>query len=88
MSEGWHLDRRVPIAIILAIVGQTVLGGIWIGRMETRIESLEEWQRGNARIDARLAVLENQNLEIRRSLDEMNGNLRRLWDRGRQQERP
>jgi hypothetical protein len=86
--EGWHLDRRVPIAIILAIVGQTVLGGIWIGRMEARIQALEEWQRGNARIDARLAVLENQNLEIRRSLDEMNGNLRRLWDRGRQQERP
>lgn len=27
-AEPWHLDRRIPIALILAIIGQTA-GAVW-----------------------------------------------------------
>lgn len=50
--ESWHLDKRVPLALILTLIGYG-LGGIWyIGRME-------------ARFDQRLAVLEQQFKEQR-----------------------
>jgi len=40
-SAGWHLDRRVPIAIIFALIVQT--GGIfyWGGQLATRVDNTE-----------------------------------------------
>ena len=39
--EQWHLDKKVPIAIIVAICIQT--GGLiwWAARLESRVGSLE-----------------------------------------------
>ncbi len=39
--EGWHLDKKVPISIILALLAQGA-GGIWyLGRIEARVTQLE-----------------------------------------------
>jgi hypothetical protein len=77
-TGGWHLDRRVPVAIMLALVGQTILGGIWIGRMDARLEAVEAWQEQNSRIDSRLAVLEERVLDVNRRLDRQLQVLERL----------
>lgn len=46
-AESWHLDKRVPLALIVALLGQAI-GALWyVGRME-------------ARFDARIAVIEQQ----------------------------
>ena len=87
-SESWHLDKRVPLALILAAIGQ-VIGAVWyIGRMEARFE-------------ARLAVTEQQISEqtmrderqdryvaesmalLRAHLERMEAKLDRLYERER-----
>jgi len=53
-QQGWHLDRRVPVTIILALVLQT-MGGVWWGaRLDARVES------NTARLAAAEALLTNQ----------------------------
>ena len=42
--EHWHLEKRVPITIIIAVVVQTIVIGIWIGRFETRMDTVEAVQ--------------------------------------------
>lgn len=38
----WHLDKRVPVALIFTILLQTVGAGIWVGTIASRVTSLEE----------------------------------------------
>ena len=64
----WHLDRRVPIALLVAILAQTACFGFWVGGLVARVGHVEQWQSDNARVDARLAVLETQTAEIMRIL--------------------
>lgn len=35
--EPWHLDRRVPIALILALLGQTAGMGWWASSIQATI---------------------------------------------------
>ena len=39
-KEPWHLDRRVPIATLAVLIGQIVLGVIWITTLSNRVETL------------------------------------------------
>lgn len=68
-AESWHLDRRVPVAIILAIALQTAGAVFWFGQLSTRVDTIENWISDNRRIDARLSVLEANTTEIRRILE-------------------
>ena len=36
MKEGWHLDKKVPLSIILAIVAQTAVLFMWGARLDER----------------------------------------------------
>lgn len=72
---GWHLDKRVPIALIAAISLQTLAGGFWLGTLATRVSSVEQWQANNGRIEARLSVLENQSSTILRALERVEDRL-------------
>lgn len=60
--NGWHLDKRVPVAIIVTIVIQIVGFGFLFGSHDSRIAELE--RRANAQdsvyrqIPERLARLE------------------------------
>ena len=41
-KPGWHLDRRVPITLIIVIVTQLVGFGILYGNLENRVTHLEQ----------------------------------------------
>jgi len=41
-SENWHLDKRIPVALIIALLMQFGLGVWWIASIEGRVTSLEE----------------------------------------------
>jgi len=41
---GWHLDKKVPLALISALVMQTAVFGMWVGSINTRVEALENRQ--------------------------------------------
>jgi uncharacterized coiled-coil protein SlyX len=40
-NESWHLDKRVPISLILVLLGQTVAIVWWASAVENRVAVLE-----------------------------------------------
>ena len=40
-QETWHLDRKVPIGIIVAIVLQTFAILVWAAKLDSRVSFLE-----------------------------------------------
>lgn len=38
---GWHLDKRVPLAVIATIVGQTIFVVVWLSSLGERVNTLE-----------------------------------------------
>lgn len=44
MSEEtahWHLDKRVPLALIITLVGQIIVSIWWLANISYRIDTLE-----------------------------------------------
>ena len=41
-ERHWHLDKRVNLSIIIAIVAQTAALLIWGTRLDSRVENLEK----------------------------------------------
>ena len=58
--EHWHLDRRVPLALIVALVLQT--GGMawWAATLENRVEHLEEQIATSSSLGERLTRVEER----------------------------
>lgn len=82
-KEQWHLDKKVPITIILAMLGQFA-GGLWfVGRLDARIIALETAQTAQAERDARQDTSHNDSLTlIREDMREISRKLDRLVERG------
>ena len=64
----WHLDKRIPLAIVATIAVQTILAGIWVGSLQSQVATMAEWIHDNRNVDSRLAVLESQNTSIQGTL--------------------
>lgn len=63
----WHLDKKVPISIILAMLVQFG-GGLWfIARLDARIIALETAQVAQADRDNRQDMNHNDSLGLLRS---------------------
>jgi hypothetical protein len=79
----WHLDRRVPITLILTIVIQTFSFVWFIGKMDSRIEHLEtgsvvQKERDNGQDTTAKEALAN----LRADIKEIDRKLDRLIERG------
>ena len=37
-AEGWHLNKSVPVAIILTILGQFLIGLWFIAKLDSKVE--------------------------------------------------
>lgn len=63
-KDEWHLDRKVPIGIIIALAVQTVsfltVATAWKTSVEGRIGRLEEIAAANSSQTERIIVLEQQ----------------------------
>lgn len=48
----WHIDRRVPVSLIITLVlvfgGQSITAIVWASRVDARIERLEEGAKTSA----------------------------------------
>jgi hypothetical protein len=67
-GTSWHLDKRVPVAIIVAMVIQVGAFGFWVGSIANEVENNTEWIRSRQSLDARMAVLEEQVKDIKEIL--------------------
>lgn len=68
-QEPWHLDKRVPVVLILAIIGQTFLGGWYVSSIDSRISRLEIEAVKNQSTGERLARIEEKLTAIIDRLD-------------------
>jgi hypothetical protein len=63
-DKEWHLDKRVPIGIIAAIVFQTItfvaLGSQWMAKMELRVDTIERALEDRRTQGDRLIILEQK----------------------------
>lgn len=62
------LDKRVTLAVILAIVLQTSSGLIWAGQAAERLSNVERSMGAVAALNERIARLEEQVIDMRESL--------------------
>jgi len=72
MSE-WHLDKRVPLALILTIVVQTAMLGVWVGTIQARVSANERAIEASADTAERLARIEAILERVERRLDQERG---------------
>jgi len=78
-SGGWHLDKRVPIMLILAIFAQTISFVWFFSKMDSRIQALEAAALRQKDRDDRqdktaseiLSSLRNDIKEVDRKLDRL-----------------
>lgn len=73
----WHLDKRVPIALIVAILIQTAGALTWAGAASERINQLERQVTGGSDLGERTARLEVQAVYMRAALDRIEDKLDR-----------
>jgi hypothetical protein len=67
-SPRWRVDRTIPLAVLIFLAIQTVVSGMWIGRTETRLGTIEDWVKLNNSTDRRLSVIESQLARIEHHL--------------------
>ena len=86
--EPWHLDKRVPITLIIAIVIQSVTFVWWAAKLDSKVQEydhritvIESWQDGIqtilGQVNERLARIEERGTAMVETLKEINQNLRR-----------
>ena len=70
--EEWHLDKKVPISIIIALVLQTfgfvAIGSAWKAEVESRLAVVEKQVDERKNQGDRLIVIEEQLRFIKESL--------------------
>lgn len=70
-ENQWHLDKRVPIALIFALIVQTGAIFSWITNVEKRLEHLEDVDKARLTHESRIIVLEQGFGYIRNDLAEI-----------------
>ena len=82
--EQWHLDKRVPIALIFAILIQSVAAVWWAASISERVQHIEERQvevRARASsIDAALTVQAQRSAVLAEAVSNTNTRLGELQD--------
>ena len=81
LGSEWHLDKRVPIALIATIVMQTMAAVWWAATMQSRIEALEKMLAASATTESRLVRLEQVTLTQSRTMDRIESKLDRVIER-------
>ena len=77
-SESWHLDKRVPVALIITIMMQTVAAVWWAASLSARVDALErDWARFSAVVN-RLRVQEDRAARVDVRLEALYGRLERI----------
>ena len=76
-DEKWHLDRRVPLAMILAIILQTSTFIWWASSLTERVNTLERERVATAPQGDRLTRVEVKVEGVQTSLDRIERLIRR-----------
>lgn len=60
-DESWHLDKKVPVAIIVVLIGQFLLGLWFIAKLDSKVE---EQAARLAKTEAQVSVIDREAREF------------------------
>ncbi len=67
-NENWHVDKKIPLALIGAIIVQTGAAFWWASSVNEKVASLESWQRESKNVAADIAVVKSQIADLKEIL--------------------
>jgi len=67
-KESWHLDKKVPVSIILVLLGQMLIGAWVAGDMSSRLVALESQDEENREVNKIVYGMEADIQNIKDSL--------------------
>ena len=76
-SKRWHLDKTVPLAVIIAMFVQTAGFVFWAGALSERVSNLEKQQTSTAPQADRLTRVEVKIENIQEGITEIKRLIRR-----------
>lgn len=80
-KQEWHLDRRLPVGMIITILFQCG-GGIWLAaQMDGRVDTLETQHVENLRMDKEIYGIQSDMSAIRLTLIRIETHLEKQDDR-------
>jgi hypothetical protein len=84
VAEGWHLDKKVPLSLIAAMIAQVVIVTMFFADIKRDVELLKQDVLG---LHTRDTAIELQTREYVKSLNDsisrIDGKLDRLIERGK-----
>lgn len=83
-TQRWHIDRRIPLATILALVLPLATGAYFMGGLSGRVDNVEKVQGEQG---ARIITLEMGGSDFRAQLARMTALLESIDQRLARQER-
>ena len=78
---GWHLDKRVPIALILAIGLQATATIFWAAKIDQRVSQLEADRMQMTEQPGKIIRLETQMQGLQDGMRDVCGKLDRLLEK-------
>jgi len=80
-DSSWHLDKRVPISIIVALLAQSAAIVWWGSQLQIRVELIEADIRATATVEGRIIRNETRIEQIDRSLGRIEEKIDQVIDR-------
>jgi hypothetical protein len=83
-DNHWHLDKRVPVALIFTLLLQMGAAIWWVSKAEARLTAIEKVTEASPSISDRLITLEAKSEGIAASLLRIEARLQSEDERARQ----
>lgn len=82
-KELWHLDKGIPISVIVTLIAQAVVVVWWFSNLSQQVENTEQRIAAieSQRVSERLTALESQMLDSKTSLVRIENKLDRLIEK-------
>ena len=78
MKREWHLDRRVTLGLIVALLVHAGTSIWWASDLTTRVKQIEQDQRGASQVPQRMTRVETQVDGVREDLQRIERKLDRI----------
>lgn len=78
LPDGWHLDKRIPIALILAVLMQGLTVAWYAATLSSRVDAID---RRTANLEARDDQDRSASRDLARDIGEIKAQLKILLER-------
>lgn len=82
-QPGWRLERKIPLTLFCALIGQCVGLVIWATHLEARLEAVERAEGEQTGLNEKFARLEERIDALRGDVGQLRRQIDRLSERGR-----